>query len=381
MSNEPKHGLFQRYTFAQMTMRFRTVLCTVLTACVLTLAACAPQVTMPQEADSATRVSVDASPTSDGFVGNDACQACHADEFQKHQNTRHMKTLFAGTKSAMGSLAPPVGGVANGGTVLYDEDQLIIEAPNKNTGAPVPIPIDLVLGSGKTGMTFLAVHPGGSVEIRQSWFPAQKCWRITPGQEDFSNKTIGQTHSVPDALRCIGCHAVARPDGDLIPEPRFFGVGCEACHGPGAEHVTAMKSSDKTRGLYIKQFTQLGGSAINAACGTCHRTPEAVAKLDKLSQKATNRFQPYGLSLSKCFIKSNDKLSCITCHNPHEDASKDTAGYIKTCISCHSAPQKVCPVNAQTNCITCHMPTKPVFPGTPFPVEMADHFIRIHPQK
>ena len=362
-----------------MMSRIRLVICMVLPAVVLAVAACAPRIDKNNAATRAwSQEKLAAATTSDGYIGNDACQPCHQGEFQKHHGSRHMKTLYEGFTDVLGPLAPPEGQVPNGGKVTYDQGQLVIEAPNKDTGQPVPIPIDLVLGSGKTGMTFLAVHPGGSVEIRQSWFPSDKCFRVTPGQEDFANKTIGQTHGVDDAIRCIGCHSVPRPDTSLIPEPRFFGVGCESCHGAGAAHAKAMQSGDKTRGLLLNKFTDKGGQVINDTCGKCHRTPAAVSNLDKLSQQATNRFQPYGLSKSKCFIKSNDKLSCVTCHNPHEDASKDEGGYIKACVQCHSAPQKVCKVNPTADCIRCHMPTKPVFPGTPFPVEMADHFIRIN---
>ena len=33
----------------------------------------------------------------------------------------------------------------------------------------------------------------------------------------------------------------------------------------------------------------------------------------------TQRFQPYGLMKSACFLKSGNRLSCSTCHNPHRD--------------------------------------------------------------
>jgi Cytochrome c3 len=289
-----------------------------------------------------------------------------------------MQTLREGSVSALGVLAPPEGKIPNGGTITWDQGQLVIEAPNKDTGAPVPVPIDLVLGSGKTGMTYLALHDQGSVEIRQSFFPAQKKYHITPGQEEFEAKVIGQTHTVPDALRCVGCHSVVVPSAALIPEQRFFGVGCESCHGSGAEHVAAMEHKDKSKGLQITVLRGAGGARLNVTCGKCHRTPAKVETMDALAKQATNRFQPYGLSLSQCFKKSQDKLSCVTCHNPHQDASTDHRTYEKTCLRCHSAPQKVCPVNPTEKCVSCHMPTKPVFPGTSFPIKMADHFIRIY---
>jgi Cytochrome c3 len=350
------------------------------------MAACSPQIPESRPSETTTKeawgtqASLVDEPPTDGFVGNAACQPCHAVNFESHTHSRHMQTLREGTRTALAGLAPPLGPLPGVGTVTWDQDQLLIEAPNKDTGAPVPVPIDLVLGSGKTGMTYLAIHDQGSLEIRQSFFPHEKKFHVTPGQEEFATNVVGQTHTLPDAIRCVGCHSVATPSAGPLPEKRFYGVGCESCHGAGAKHVVARQALPKTPFSRdeLVVLRGAGGARLNAVCGKCHRTPEKVATLDKLAQQATNRFQPYGLSLSKCFKKSNDTLSCATCHNPHKDASTNPKEYEKTCLSCHSAPQKACPVNPKEKCVSCHMPTKPVFPGTPFPITMADHFIRVY---
>jgi hypothetical protein len=102
----------------------------------------------------------------------------------------------------------------------------------------------------------------------------------------------------------------------------------------------------------------------------------------------TQRFQPYGLMKSRCFKESHDTLSCLTCHNPHADASADPATYVSACLRCHpssasasarasgSATGKPCPVNPRAGCIRCHMPSREVAPD--LPVRMADHFITVH---
>ena len=366
-----------------MSYSFRCILHVVIPGFLLLLTACSQtpsQPTVPTETTGnpwGNQESQRREPPSDEYVGNAACQPCHGAEFASHQHSRHMKTLYAATRTELGALAPPPGPVPGGGKLAWDQDQLTIIVPNKDTGEPVPVPLDLALGSGKTGMTFLALHEEGSLEIRQSYFPHEKKYIVTPGQEAFDSTVVGQTHARAEAKRCIGCHAVLVPES-LLPERKFFGVGCESCHGAGGAHVAAMTRGDKSGGLKLTAFSRSGGKAISEACGRCHRSPADVAQKDKFAKLATNRFQPYGLSLSKCFKKSQDKLSCVTCHNPHEDASTDTAGYEKTCLSCHRAPKTVCPVNPKEKCVSCHMPTKGVFPGTNFPIKMADHFIRVY---
>src|SRR5258708_17639889 len=55
--------------------------------------------------------------------------------------------------------------------------------------------------------------------------------------------------------------------------------------------------------------------------------------------------------------RSKDTLSCMNCHDPHTDVSKDTKTYEAKCLTCHSpAPstaaalfeRKPCPVNPRS---------------------------------
>lgn len=333
----------------------------------LSVAACSPK-SVPPPVEVAAR----------GFVGNAPCEACHAAEFQSHHHSRHMQTLLVAGKTELGALAPSEGAIPGGGKVGWDQEQLLIEFPNKVTEEPVPVPIDLVVGSGKSGMTYLAVHDKGSVELRRSYFPKEKTWHFTPGMEKYDPNVVGVDVSLADTAKCIRCHSVPVPDGPLLPERKFLGVGCESCHGPAGAHVQAMQKGEKSLGL--QSLKGVGGAELNRLCGQCHQTIDSVTK-DALSTTATSRFQPYGLSQSKCFKASGDKLTCVTCHNPHQDASTDTKGYEKTCLSCHTAPKKACPVNPKEKCVSCHMPEKAILPGTAIPTKMADHFIRIYRQE
>ena len=115
------------------------------------------------------------------------------------------------------------------------------------------------------------------------------------------------------------------------------------------------------------------------------RGQDAV-KMGTEQEHMTNRFQAFGLTRSRCFQESRDKLSCVTCHNPHADAATDRRAYEKVCLSCHSgAPPtakteqgKICPVNRTSGCVECHMPTRPVFRSSIAPVTMAEHLIGIY---
>ncbi len=98
---------------------------------------------------------------------------------------------------------------------------------------------------------------------------------------------------------------------------------------------------------------------------------------------ANLRFQPYRLERSQCWRKSDARITCLTCHDPHQPRDRDLAAYDAKCLSCHASapdshssrdlPAKVCTVS-KNNCVTCHMP-KYDMPGMHF--KFTDHFIRV----
>jgi hypothetical protein len=118
-------------------------------------------------------------------------------------------------------------------------------------------------------------------------------------------------------------------------------------------------------------------------CGDCHRLPVTVSrtKLREYPDELT-RFQPVGLLRSKCFVESEGKLKCSTCHNPHETvAAVPKEKHQQNCIDCHleDSPQHVaCPVSPREGCIECHMPAIDL---AGLSVSFHDHWIRVHQEE
>lgn len=82
-------------------------------------------------------------------------------------------------------------------------------------------------------------------------------------------KTLRERKSADDAS-CVSCHAVAKTTpAKEVADYYTDGVGCEACHGPGEQHVAAKGGTENIVGL--------GDSCpvcvIEAICTRCH-TPE-----------------------------------------------------------------------------------------------------------
>jgi len=98
---------------------------------------------------------------------------------------------------------------------------------------------------------------------------------------------------------------------------------------------------------------------------------------------ANVRFQPYRLEKGRCWNPDDSRISCLACHNPHEQINEDPAFYDSKCLACHRTKT---PVSSSTdhsgpacrvgfrNCVNCHMP-KYALPGGHF--KFTDHWIRV----
>jgi hypothetical protein len=328
----------------------------------------------------------------DQFVGSDACSSCHPDEALHHSRSGHARTLRQMDSHAVMPGDPPAGAIRNTDlAVRLGASGFVV----RNQATRMYFPLTLAFGSGQQGITYATALDNATLfEMHYSYFPAGHKWYVTPGHEHSlkDRKALGMnlTGGVPRA--CILCHATTLPENSLRIDPKFMGVGCESCHGPAGAHVAAVKTPG-AKDLHIANLAALGGAKMNVLCGKCHRTVEETQKMP-VNQRITQRFFPYALAMSRCFQESGDRLSCITCHDPHADVSRDMKAYEARCLSCH-APHanvksvnggqterrpNVCRINPRSGCIPCHMPRRDSFPGTSLPILMADHWIRVRKQ-
>ena len=327
--------------------------------------------------------------TAAGFVGNQACVVCHAAECKAHRDGRHANAMRAAQPAILKTLIPPAGPVPLAGYVLETQAQQLVLTrflPPKG-----PVPLHLVLGSGKVGLTFVSIQSADTLlETHMSYFPEGKQWDYTPGHEirQKEDGVFGRVQHNPDARRCLGCYAVTLPDNALAPEPRFYGVGCESCLGPGQKHIAAIQRGDHGD-TGMEPLQRLPSEKLNNLCGKCHRALKDV-DVESTAGTQTQRFQPYALTRSRCRNADGSVLSCLTCHTPHENVSTDLRSYEQTCLKCHTtltnvpepdhvshlAHAKSCPVNARDGCIRCHMRDRQAFLGL-FWKPMVDHLISI----
>src|SRR5207302_4232819 len=172
------------------------------------------------------------------------------------------------------------------------------------------------------------------------------------------------------------CHGTgALVDKKLSLEHLMPGVSCEACHGPGATHVVAMRTGSGD-GTYIFNPKNVDPDTLSQEfCGACHRSADTVGMMPDLGGISNVRFQPYRISLSRGHNSNDQHFACTACHDPHVELDHATASYDSKCTECHalitprpspiatqkealgreSATAKPCPVRSE-DCVACHMP-------------------------
>jgi hypothetical protein len=320
------------------------------------------------------------------YVAERVCTECHSDQAKAYQSSGHANTFHATADSEAARWL--AGQTFNDPERSYSYEYHFDEA----TGLSVSIPTQLgddrfqlpyVLGSGQNALTFLSLVPDRlgdttGIEHRVSLYRNKGGWDIdlTPGHrlqiplqevEHFGKVLRGDK-----LTSCVGCHTT---QGEIVKqqiENLTPHVGCQNCHGPGREHVTAIENG--THSGY-SHFIQQSAREEVEMCGRCHRLAhsESGGKVSPNDIRLV-RFQSVGLFQTRCFTQSEERLRCTTCHDPHQTVSRDAAHYVDRCLHCHGEPDsKHCPVSPRTNCIQCHMPAIDIHRGITF----HDHWIRV----
>ena len=242
------------------------------------------------------------------------------------------------------------------------------------------------LGSGKRGRTYLFEQDGYWFEIPVNWYGKKRVWDMAPNYLNAREMPL----TLPVDPGCLRCHSSgAQPS---LPEARnryagepFLegGITCTACHGDATAHLA---SSGHTAMIKLNELAPVLRDSI---CLSCHlEGQEAIVHEGKrlvdfrpgknifdyasyfVSQKGTGSgeratSQWEALLQSGCKRGAGDKLTCTTCHDPHQStwamsAGERTAFYRARCLECHdSAGQKGFAAThhpENQDCASCHMP-------------------------
>ncbi|MDF2630116.1 MAG: hypothetical protein K0R39_3947 [Symbiobacteriaceae bacterium] len=185
--------------------------------------------------------------------------------------------------------------------------------------------------------------------------------------------------------RCMGCHVTGSPKAGLGNEPTEFGIGCEACHGAGRDHITSKGDPSK-----------ITLNVSSDVCGQCHnsgytrdgnrwvygyRPADKLLELDGIVPKPIDPNATPNLGHHKTYgewmvsghgqkaindLKANDHASgaCLECHTQEGKEAADhdetitldkNAEYAAiSCVTCHRPHGLGLAMDEKNLCATCH---------------------------
>lgn len=244
---------------------------------------------------------------------------------------------------------------------------------------------------GKGAQTWVLEKDGQLLESMVSYYPSIDGLEITTGDSDLTpqnlDEAVGRKLRVSEPKDCFGCHSTGSVSkGKLHLETIQPGVTCEHCHSGATSHMVSAVQGE-AYGTAPPDLRKLSTEDISNFCGQCHRSWETVVR-STWRGEVDVRFQPYRLANSKCFDGTDPRISCIACHNPHQDLVRDESSYDSRCLACHASKNDsangaaqpmshrdapACSV-ASSNCVSCHMPKVKLPNGL---MTFHDHEIRI----
>jgi hypothetical protein len=360
------------------------------------------------------------------YAGAEKCMSCHKDIYDSHIKTAHYVTgRPANEQTIMGSFE-------KGKNTHAYSSELFVSMEKRDSGLfqvvyfrgeeKMAMKFDMTIGSGVMGQSFLTWRKNKMYQMPVTFFTAAGQWANSPG---FPKEKVGIDKVI--TARCLECHLTyAEGIGGTEMEPQtfdkskfIFGVSCEKCHGPAANHVEFhTKNMSDSLAKFIVNPSQLGRTMQLDICALCHagninKTKPSFTftagknladhfSITELNSAAVNtgNIDVHGnqfglLKSSRCFFKSST-LTCNSCHNTHQNERGRLELYSQRCISCHNTGDAAFRTQThnsitaiEKNCIDCHMPSQPsraiaVFlegKETPVASLLRTHFISIYPEQ
>ena len=357
------------------------------------------------------------------FVGSASCAPCHQAQSTAYLGSHHEKALvtpsadLAKTRFDGSHFSSPLGGttqfsVRDGAPFVTTPmpDAKRATFPIRYTSGVWPLEQYVVATErGKLQSLGVVWDSRSASEGGAKWFHVYGASGIAPSDSLFFASSAQNWNNI-----CADCHSTRVERGYDVATDSFdtrwaeLSVGCEACHGPGAEHVRSAKAGKAAPfAVSLKRSEPWLPSASGSpsprhqdgaeveVCAPCHSRRTPIKEAFLASDPFLDSFEPdllrparyyadgqvqgevyeWGSFLQSRMYRSGVK--CSDCHEPH--SAKLYAPGNALCVRCHEPSRfnveahSHHPAGKAPLCIDCHMP-----PATFMQIDQRrDHSIRI----
>ncbi|MBK8027093.1 MAG: hypothetical protein IPK19_38330 [Chloroflexi bacterium] len=314
---------------------------------------------------------------SSDYVGVDECESCHRDTARTHQDSNHALTLNDDDDAILADFSA-------------GEDLRTVQLPEEDAARPfTEDDVAFVVGTGRHVQYYL-------YEVDRNEFRVLPAgWDAVAGE--WHALDLGEAWDSPGydwEQSCAYCHVTGyNPERERWQDD---GVTCEACHGPGEEHVEI--AGDAGRRPDEEELVEIR-SAINPGidpqiCGQCHgrgvstsgEFPYPIGYLpgDTLSDYWTltsvedgahwwtedharlpnmqyNEWLDSGHAHALSFHQDSElefETSCLTCHSSDYNYQQQLIALVEAGEREGAVPEPLTLESAQygVGCISCHGP-------------------------
>lgn len=358
-------------------------------------------------------------PGGSGYVGAQTCAQCHAVEYQHWQGSQHAKAMQpASESSVLGDFKDVTFTEAGITSTFFRRDGQFKVRTDGPDGKLQDYAIAYTFGVYPLQQYLIGFPDGRYQALGIAWDSrsreqgGQRWFHLYPGQNLSPQDPLHWTGMQQNWNHmCAECHSTDLRKNYDPQHQRFnttwseINVSCEACHGPGADHLTwARKEGDwqrlnSTKGLSIALDERRGITwtlADNAStaqrstprssnrelelCARCHsrrgqfwdgyRFGQPLLDTHRLALLTPDLYYPDGQMKDEVFnhgsflqSKMQAKgVSCSDCHQPHTGQLRAPGG--KVCLQCHIASRYDTPqhhfhpaASKSADCVACHAPT------------------------
>ena len=349
----------------------------------------------------------------EGYVGSDACTKCHAGIAARYARHSMASTGLRPLASLDPKWLAKIFDAGEQQTVhharsgfdyrpyregdRYFVEELLLGKDGSRVHSWTQ-PLTDALSAGSYGLAFYFRRGDRAFQIPIDYYAGLGRWEVDPGAIE-GNPRFSKVLDT-SCIHCHGDYPRQRPaTEDVFLSPMPAGVGCERCHGPGEKHAKSVRPED------IVNPARLSPARALDVCVQCHQSSHDLpreghgyfdfrpgqalgdARLSWIGEPGESDrvgllAHPERLARSACFRASAGKLTCTTCHDPHESSvGVPATSWDGKCKACHEKrPCTETPaVRAAQgdHCVACHMRKGP--PTNPSLVTITDHWIQRHP--
>jgi len=368
------------------------------------------------------------------YVGRTVCTECHAKQNAQWQNSHHDLAMQEATKkTVLGDFDNASFNYFGTSSRFFQRDNRFFVQTDGPDGKLHDYPVKYTFGVYPLQQYLLELSNGRLQALSIAWDtrpkPAggQRWFHLYPQENITHDDELHWTgrNQNWNAI-CAECHSTELKKHYDPKTQRFattfseIDVSCEACHGPGADHIKWAKresgwEAQKTKGLSLqlnerqnvqwlidpktakpRRSKPRQSSKEIEMCARCHARRSLLSEnyehgkplmdthLPRLLEDnlyyADGQIQDevyvYGSFLQSKMYHAG--VTCSDCHEPH--SLKLRLPDQQVCFQCHTATQYQTPKHhfhqsesTGANCITCHMPVKNYMVVDP----RHDHSLRI----